>query len=55
MSFIDPLARQLERFIYERVSALSELAPHDGGSLGPRDALASPVDGAVRHTTNNRR
>ena len=45
MSFIDPLAQRLERFVYERVCALSELAPADrGGSTGP-DSLASPLDG----------
>ena len=46
MSFIDPLARSIERFVYERVCALSEWAPPDlGGSAGP-DSLASPLDGS---------
>jgi hypothetical protein len=45
MSFIDPLAERLERFVYERVCALSTWAPRDrGGSAGP-DSLASPLDG----------
>jgi len=45
MSFIDPLARTLERFVYERVCALSDLAPPDRGVPTGRDALASPLDG----------
>jgi len=45
MSLIDPLARSIERFVYQRVCALSELAPSDrGGFTGP-DNLASPLDG----------
>jgi len=43
MSFLD-LARSIEHFVYDRVCALSELAPPDrGGATGP-DALASPFD-----------
>src|SRR5207302_3148461 len=46
MSLIDPLARRLEHFVYDRVCALCELAPPDnGGSTGP-DSLASPLDGS---------
>ena len=46
MSFINPLARQLERFIYERVCALSDYAPADRGGAGVPDSLASPCDGS---------
>ena len=46
MSLIDPLARRLEHFVYDRVCALCELAPPDNGvSTGP-DSLASPLDGS---------
>jgi hypothetical protein len=55
MSFISPLARQLERFVYERVCALSELAPRDAGGAGGRDALASPVDASAPAATGIRR
>jgi len=49
MSFIDPLARSIERFVYERVCALSELVSTDhGGIVGP-DTLASPLDGNESH------
>jgi len=53
MSFINPFARQLERFIYERVCALSDYAPTDRGGAGVRDTLASPCDGSKPriHTT----
>jgi hypothetical protein len=45
VSLIDPLARRVERFVYDGICALSDLAPRDrGGSAGP-DALASPLDG----------
>lgn len=55
MTFIDPLARQLERFIYERVCALSDYAPADRGGAGGRDPLASPCDGSESHANNRRR
>ena len=45
MSFLDPLARRIERFVYDRVCALSELAPADTTHATGRDALASPLDG----------
>jgi hypothetical protein len=44
MSFIDPLARSLERFVYDRVCALSNLAPADKGHATGRDDLASRLD-----------
>ena len=51
MSFLDPLALRIERFVYERVCALSELVPPDrGGAAGP-DTLASPFDGSEFHPT----
>jgi len=51
MSFLDPLALSIERFVYERVCALSALAPPDRGSaIGP-DSLASPLDGSESHPT----
>jgi hypothetical protein len=46
MSLIDPLALRLERFVYERVCALCQLAPPDNGSATGRDDLASPLDGS---------
>jgi hypothetical protein len=55
MSFIDPLARQLERFIYDRVCALSGLARADHGGSGFRDVLASPFDGSGPNTDIRRR
>ena len=55
MTFIDPLARQLERFIYERVCALSEHAPTDRGGSTGRDSLASPLDCAEPRATRDRR
>jgi hypothetical protein len=47
MSFLDPLARSLEHFVYERVCALSVLAPPERGSATERDALATPLAGST--------
>jgi hypothetical protein len=44
MSLIDPLARSFERFVYERVCALSALAPADKSHATGRDGLASRLD-----------
>ena len=55
MSFIDPLARQLERFVYERVCALSDFGRRDAGGAGGRDSLASPVDRSAPHTNRTPR
>lgn len=55
MAFIDPLARQLEHFIYERVCALSELVRSDRGGAGFRDSLASPFDSSEARANRNRR
>ena len=43
MSFLDPLARSIEHFVYERICALSELAPPDRGAVTGPDALATPL------------
>jgi len=45
MSFLDPLARSIEHFVYDRLCALSALAPADKGHATGPDALASPLDG----------
>ena len=45
MSFIDPLARGLERFVYDRVCALCQFAPPDMSHATGADALATPLDG----------
>jgi hypothetical protein len=42
MSVIDPLARHLEHFVYDRVCALSELLGADRGGSPAPDKLASP-------------
>ena len=49
MSFLDPLARRIEHFVYERLCALSELAPSDRGGFAGADSLASPLDGNEPH------
>ena len=54
MALIDPLARQLEHFIYERVCALSELVRPDRGGAGFRDSLASPFDTSEARTDRKR-
>ena len=46
MSLIDPLALTLERFVYERVCALCQLAPPDTSTPSAPDDLASPLDGS---------
>jgi len=46
MSFIDPLARRLEHFVYERVCALSELSKTERGSSPGLAELAAPLDGS---------
>jgi hypothetical protein len=45
VSFIDPLARSIERFVYDRVCALSDLARPDSGGGTGADSLASPLEG----------
>ena len=42
MSLLLPLALRLERFVYDRLCALSLLAPPDGSDGGRADSLASP-------------
>ena len=51
MSLIDPLALRLERFVYDRVCALCQLAPPDTGGATGRDDLASPIDGSKPRPT----
>jgi hypothetical protein len=51
MSLLDPLALRIERFVYDRVCALSELAPPDRGVPTGPDSLASPLDGSEFHPT----
>ena len=51
MSFIDPVARSLERFVYDRVCALCNLAPADMSHATGPDALATPLD---RNTSPHR-
>lgn len=51
MSLIDPLARRLEHFVYERICALSELSKTDRGGSPGLDELATPVDGPPRAPT----
>jgi hypothetical protein len=46
MSLIDPLARSLERFVYDRVCALCNLAPADMSHATGPDSLATPLDGS---------
>jgi hypothetical protein len=46
MSFLDPLARSIEHFVYDRLCALSGLAPADKSHATGSDALASPLDGS---------
>lgn len=55
MSFIDPLARRLEHFVYGRICALSELAPPDRGGSTAQDDLATPLDGSDASTRPHRR
>jgi len=50
MSFIDPLARRLEHFIYDRVCALSELSRPQRGHVTVSDELATPFDESDRLT-----
>jgi hypothetical protein len=52
MSLIDPLARTLEHFVYDRLCALCSLAPTDRGHATGRDALATPLDGSLRDTSH---
>jgi len=49
MSFLDPLARSIEHFVYDRLCALSALAPSDKSHATGPDALASPLDGSKPH------
>lgn len=43
MSFIDPLARSLEHFVYDRICALSALLSAERGASPGPDTLASPL------------
>jgi len=52
MTFISPLARQLERFVCGRICALSRYVPADLGSGSARDSLASPVHASKAHASN---
>ena len=50
MSFLDPLARSIEHFVYDRICALSELAPPDRGAIAGPDALATPLQKKTRRS-----
>jgi hypothetical protein len=49
MTFLNPLARSIERFVYEGICALSGLAPADRTHATGVDSLASPLDGNELH------
>jgi len=51
MSLLDPLALRIERFVYNRVCALSAWAPPDRGVPAGPDSLASPLDRSEFHPT----
>lgn len=51
MSLIDPLARHLEHFIYDRLCALSELSRPSRGSATISHDVAMPLDESDLLTT----